>query len=143
MRKLTKTNLVVMATIFIGAVLFQACKKENEVTVRAQIEDVWYAESVTYTYSDEDGDGASTTDGDQDWSITFDDGSYFIDGEWDILDQTGTYSINGDEMTLYPNDGDPTTWTIEELNDTRLIATYTDSDEDGEFVTKIEFINEE
>lgn len=139
MKKLTITNALLMAAIFIGAVLFQACKKENEVTVRAQIEGTWYAESVTTTYTDEDGDGVSGTDSDQNWSIKFDDGNYVIDGENDFLDSNGTYSINGDDMTLYPQNGDPKTWKIENVNNSDLKAKYTDSDDDGEFTVVIDF----
>lgn len=141
MRKLTRINILIMVSIITGILFIQSCKKENEVTVRAQIEDTWYAQTVTNKYTDDEGDGSSVTDADQDWSIKFDQGNYTIDGGWDNFNKNGTYSINGNKLTLYPNMGDPRTWTVKELNDTRLIASYTDSDDEGEFKSTIEFIN--
>ncbi len=130
-----------MSSIYISVLFLQSCKDENEVTVKAQIEDTWHAQKVETTLKNDDGDGVTTTDEDPDWSITFDDGKYNVEGDNDFVEGEGTYEVNGDKITLDPEDGSPLTWDVEKLTDDELIAKYKDVGEDGELAIRIVFDN--
>lgn len=130
---------MMITLVFVGVLFIQSCKKENEVTVKSEIEDTWQAESVTTTYAVDSGDSLSTTDGDPDWKITFNDGKYILNGENDWLDGNGSYSVDGDNLTIDPDNGEPRLWKVEKIDNDELISNYTDSDEDGEFTVRIVF----
>lgn len=142
MKKILRSNLLMMTMVCVGVLTLQSCKdKENEVTVKAQIEEKWNAQKVETTLKNGSGDGILSTDENPEWSITFDDGDYSIDGDNDIIEGKGTYEVNGDKITLDPEDGSPMTWEVENLTDDELIATYTDVNEDGEAFIRIVFDN--
>ncbi|SHJ41398.1 Lipocalin-like domain-containing protein [Reichenbachiella agariperforans] len=140
MKKLnSKVKYTVLGLIAIlVAVSMSSCDDETELEVKLFIEGTWNATSVTGGVSDDDGDGVSGTDEDPDWSITFNDDSYTVDGDA-IIEGNGSYTVDGDKITLDPENGSPTSWKVEDINADYMRASYTDEGDDGSATIEIEF----
>ncbi|UXP30632.1 lipocalin family protein [Reichenbachiella agarivorans] len=130
-----KVNHIVLSVLALFLVFgFTSCKDESELEVKLFIQGTWQATSVTGEISDDEGDGVSGTEGDPDWSITFNDDTYTVEGDA-VIDSDGTYTVEGDDITLKPDNGIETTWKVKDISLDYMRATY----ESGSASVEIEF----